>query len=242
MLNKRLLAVTLILLFGLPFIARAEEDAKWRSVSGKWRTGSDKESTYIVETKLRSRSWGYSELINQNSIVTLESLTGVTSIKFTLRFQEPVKSEVTAMAYFNVESYREFIGFRFSGNKESLNKAQFITSQIKDKSKPPSKKWNFKITEIETCECSLSYNKEYKMEIQIEKGSAALYIDGKKILQGKCDEATGSGKIGFSVKNAALRIDDVRAFNGKKIVFEDDFSRDTIKRIVVKGKLEKVED
>ncbi|MCU0821982.1 MAG: hypothetical protein MUC95_05850, partial [Spirochaetes bacterium] len=65
---------------------------------------------------------------------------------------------------------------------------------------------------------------------------------GGKIVEGKSDRALGSGKFGFSCKNAALRLDDVRAYKDSEIIFEDDFSKDTVKRIIVKGSLEKVED
>jgi len=52
----------------------------------------------------------------------------------------------------------------------------------------------------------------------------------------------GTGKFGFSCRNAALRLDDVKAYKDKDILFEDDFSKDSVRRIIVKGNLEKIED
>ena len=45
-----------------------------------------------------------------------------------------------------------------------------------------------------------------------------------------------TGRLGFSNRNAKLRIRDVKVYSGKEIVFEDDFTTDSIKRWKVKAK------
>ncbi len=219
-----------------------EENYKWKSVSGKWRTVNEEGASYLIETKIKAVNWGNSELINYNSIVTSQPGSGVTSLKILLRVSNPAGRSVNMIIFFALENFREFFAFRFAGNEKSLDQVQFINSKIIDKTKPPTEKWNYVISEMDGAKCNLDYNKDYKVEIVFKKEKADLLINGEKLLEGKADMDLGTGKFGFASRNAALRIDDVRAYKDSGIIFEDDFSKDRVQRIIIKGTTEKAKN
>ncbi|MCU0846112.1 MAG: hypothetical protein MUC76_14450, partial [Spirochaetes bacterium] len=88
---------------------------------------------------------------------------------------------------------------------------------------------------LATKDIELEYNREYRAEIRVKKNRATLYIDGKKLMEAEAPEDLTSGKIGFSNRNAMLKISDVKVYSGKELVFEDDFSKDSIKRYRVQA-------
>jgi hypothetical protein len=242
MLIRKIIISAFIISFIVISAAAQEENFKWKSISGKWRTYSDDSGTYLVETKIKTVEWGNSELINYNSIITTQPFEGITSLKISMRILNSVKPEVALMIFLKAENFRDFFAFRLTGTDGTLSRAQFISSKIKDPLKPPAEKWNYVITELGNSKCKIINDKDFKAEILIKGGNAVLFIDGEKILEGKADSNFGAGKFGFSCKNAALRLDDVKAYKDKDIIFEDDFSKDSMQRIVVKGTLEKVKN
>ena len=240
--SRKIITSAFIIFFIAISAIAQEENYKWKSISGKWRTYSDESGTYLVETKVKTVEWGNSELINYNSIITTRPFEGMTSLKISMRILTPVKPEVALLIFFKAENFKDFFAFRLTGTDGTLSQAQFINSKIKDPAKPPVEKWNYVITESGNSKCKIENNRDYKAEISIKGDNAVLFIDGQKILEGKAGGNPGAGKFGFSCKNAALRLDDVKAYKDKDIIFEDDFSKDSMQRIVVKGTLEKVKN
>ncbi len=232
-------SILFLFIFCLPIILPGQNSFKWKKISGRWEVRKDNKETYLLEKRAKSRMWGDSELINYNSIIKKKPPIDYTSIQFSMRVQSPVKPGVDVMTFFAAKHFREFYAFRFSGDKNELKRVRFIGSTIKDAAKTRSVKWNFIITNIITEECVLEYNKEYKIEIAILEKKAILYIDGKKVVEAESDRNLNNGRFGFSNRNVKLRIDNVKVFNGKEIVFKDDFSKDSIYRKILGGKLEK---
>lgn len=223
--------ITLVstLLFTQQYGISQTPEHNWNTISGKWDARTDNKSSYAIEAGSKTRNWGYSELINYNSLIMLQPLTGYSSIQYSIELLNPTATSET-MLFFAAGDYRQFYAFKLTGNADKINRLLFISSSIKDTTLPPSAKWNFAITELESKDVEMEYNKEYSVEIRVKKNTAKLYIDGKKVMAADApDELTG-GKIGFSNRNAIVKIASVKVYGGKTVLFEDDFSKDTIKR------------
>ncbi|HSV97531.1 MAG TPA: hypothetical protein VLM75_11445 [Spirochaetota bacterium] len=169
-----------------------------------------------------------------NSLIANDSLEKISSFQISFEIFNPDPQSEHSLL-FALSDYRVFYAFRFSGDGTRLNKLQFINSTIKDTTLRPAVKWNYTIAEIASRDIELEYNREYRAEIRVKKNRAALYIDGKKLMEAEAPEDLASGKIGFSNRNAILKIADVKVYSGRKLVFEDDFSKDSIKRFRVQA-------
>ncbi len=137
--------------------------------------------------------------------------------------------------FFAAEDFRTYYGFKLKADGTKDATLVFHGSSVRDTTLRPHIKGNFVITDIATKQVPLEFNREYRAEIRIRKNRAILYLDGKKRLEAEAPEALAGGKIGFSNRNAALRIADLKVYNGREIVFEDDFSKDSIKRYRVQA-------
>ena len=242
---------TLCLLFTAAFIfqilsfnAIAEGKAlKWKKISGKWEIKKSCGSSYfLVESRGKTRQWGYSELINNNSIISEKPLEKYSRIAFSMELEDPTGNPVQMMAFFAARDYRYFHALRFSGGREGIERISLISSREKDPKLPRRVKWNFIIEEKMTREFPLEYNRSYHMDIRFHKRGVLLYIDKKKIASFKAKEPLNSGRFGFSSRNAGIKIAEVKVFSGNRIIFEDDFSEDTIKRIGVRARRVKKKD
>ncbi len=222
----------------LSFNALAKEKIfKWRKISGNWAIQkSCNGSHFLVERKGKTRQWGYSELINNNSIIAAKPLSGYTRIAFSIEIAEPMDNPVQILAFFAARDFRYFHAFRFSGSMEGIERVSLISSREKNPKLPRSVKWNFIIEENMTRDYLLEYKRNYRIDIRFNKNRVLLYIDKKRIASFISEEPLNSGRFGFSNRNASLRISDVKVYSGSRIIFEDDFSEDTIKRYGVRVK------
>jgi hypothetical protein len=222
----------------LSFNAISDEKAfKWKKISGSWEIKKSCNSSYfLTESRGKTRQWGYSELINNNSIIAEKPLEGYSRIAFSMELAEPMDNPVQMMAFFASRDYRYFHAFRFSGNREGIKKVSLISSREKDPKLPGKVKWNFIIEEKLSTDYPLEYKRTYRIDIRFPKKRVLLYIDKKRIASFTVREPLNSGRFGFSNRNASIRISDVKVYAGKSIIFEDDFSEDTIKRIGVRAR------
>jgi len=63
-----------------------------------------------------------------------------------------------------------------------------------------------------------------------------VLVDNKQVLSHTLNEKLEGGSIGFASKNCIPIIDNCKVYNGSTIVFEDDFSKESIRKIILKGK------
>jgi len=220
--------------------AISEKNLKWMKISGKWETvETDDGSFNLIERKAKTYPFGYSELINMNSIITLNSVGQYSKIVFTLEIVNPVDNPVELMSFFAAKDYRNLYAFRFKGDSAKLNTVRLIQSKDKDTSLPRNVKWNFIIEEIASKDYALEYQKKHRFEIRCAGRWVQLKINGRKVLSITTENPLNSGRIGFSNRNATLKIADLKVYKGRRIVFQDDFSEDTNKRYGVRAKRKK---
>ena len=215
-----------------------EKTFKWKKISGRWEIQSSPNSNshFLWEGKVNTRQWGYSELINYNSIIAENPLNEYSRISFNMEIADPLDNPVQIMTFFAARNFRYFHAFRFSGVRAGLKKVSLISSREKNPELPRRVKWNFIIEEKLTKNCSLEYDKNYFIDIRFYGKKILLYINKKRVASFVSKEPLNSGRFGFSNRNASIKIADVKIYSGKKIVFEDDFSEDTIKRIGVRAR------
>lgn len=211
---------------------------KWKSIAGSWRISTNNEDKYLTENKIRAISWGYNDIINHNSISTQDALENYSSIQLSLELRNKSDNSEFMIFFALDKQHRGFYAFKYTNDTNC--KITFINSKIKDDKLPPNVKWNFLINSFNSTDFDFEQNKKYKIEIKIVDKKAVLYIDDKKIIESETTDIINSGNIGFSSKNIQPVIREVKVFKDKTIIFEDDFSKDTIKRIVVKGKIEQI--
>jgi hypothetical protein len=211
---------------------------KWMRITGKWeiQRSPHSNSYFLGESKAKTRQLGYSELINYNSIIAENPLNEYSRITFTMEIADPVDNPVQIMAFFAARDFRYFHAFRFSGVRAGINKISLVSSREKNPALPRRVKWNFIIEEKLTKDCVLEYDKNYRIDIRFYSNRVLLYIDKKKVASFVSKEPLNSGRFGFSNRNASIKIAEVKIYSGRKIVFEDDFSEDTIKRIGVRAR------
>ena len=220
-----------ILLFNTIF---ANDNLKWSVISGDWGIRKDNVNSVLISKEAKTRDWGYSELINYNSLISLDPMNNYSSLSFS--FEIP-KSEGNPdiLFFFNSFDYRHFNAFKLLKSKSNSYNLSFINCSIKDTTLRPAVKWNYTITELASKDIPLEFNREYRAEVRVKKNRATLYLDGKKALEAEAPGEIAGGKIGFSNRNSALRISDLKVYDGRTLVFQDDFSKDSIKRYQVKA-------
>lgn len=211
---------------------------KWKQIAGKWKVYNKNNSSYLYNNRLKAYDFGNSELINHNSLISLKKINKLTSLKSEIEIFNPRKKN-QFMIFWSAKSYRNFYAFRFLGNSSKINKIEFIKSEVKDTTQPPSKRWNYLITTLKSKKIKLDFSKVYNVEIKLNKNICELFIDNKSILKVKIDKTFAKGSIGFSHEYNLVRIMDIKAYSNSSVIFEDDFSKDSIKRVIVRAKKRK---
>ncbi len=234
-----ILFTSILIIICHSFLYAENKNFKWDNISGKWQIGQKEKDTFL-ENNGKFYRWEYSEIINFNSILTMNSIAGYSIIKFNIEISDPILSPVEIMLPFSLKDFRNFYAFKFVIDNYWDNELLFISSKIKDLSLDKSVKKNFTITKLQKKNFSLEFDRNYDIEIRIDKNAAVLYIDGKKEMEAQASEDLprenlACGRIGFSSRNTKVRIRNVKIYNGEKTVFEDDFSAESIKRWTVKA-------
>lgn len=246
MIKRTLITIILFIIIAITIFtihSPAQESAPtlvWRQVNGIWEVVQGEKFNYVIDKKVKSHKWGYNELINHNTFITIEPLEKYDSLAFNVKFTEPLKEDVRFMIPFGIKEDRVFYAFRLTGNENALLKIEFIQSIIKDPSKPVTERWNFEIKELKSADFAFAYNLEHAVEIRIERKKTTLFIDKKPVLAVDIPtEEVESGKFGFSSLHMKPMIWAIAVKHGRKTVFAEDFSKDRFRRIKVQGKIEK---
>ena len=86
----------------------------------------------------------------------------------------------------------------------------------------------------------MQYNVEYKFEIRIDTKKIGLYLNNKSVMiVNKQIDKVEEGRFGFSSLHVKPMIRNINVYDKRKKVFSEDFSTDRIRRIRVRGTLEK---
>jgi len=203
---------------------------KWVHISGKWSVDEINNKKYLVENKVSSYRWGYSEINNHNSIISKEIFKKYTNIKFTLKVQQPLEKDIIIMFLFAFKNPLDFYAFRFVGKDKMISNIQLINSKIKNKSMGVQSKWNFSISELVNKDINFEFNKDNNVEIKLLNRKILLYLNNKITIDMPTDDVLDNGRIGFSSSNVRILIGDVKLYSGKGIIFEDDFVNSSVKQ------------
>lgn len=212
-----------------------EKKYNWLNITGKWEIRSDNRRFSLLESLRTTRKYDNSELVNYNSIITEDPIPEFSSIQFSFEMGGTPGTPSEMVVFFSAQDFRTYYGLKLKADGTKDATLVFHGSSVRDTTLRPHIKGNFVITDFATKDVPLEYNREYRAEVRVKKNRAALYLDGKKMLEAEAPEEMTGGKIGFSNRNAALRIAGLKVYDGRTLVFEDDFSKDSIKRYRVQA-------
>lgn len=233
-------SITFSLLFlyllQIPYHLLAQEkNHNWLNITGNWETRNDNKEYYLLETKRATQKHDHSELVNYNSIITEDPIPAYSLIQFNFEMGGTPGTPSEMVVFFSARDFRTYYGFKLKADGAKDASLVFHGSSVRDTTLRPHIKGNFVITDFAAKDVPLEYNREYRAEVRVKKNRATLYLDGRKALEAEAPEALSGGKIGFSNRNAALRIAGLKVYDGRTLVFEDDFSKDSIKRYRVQA-------
>lgn len=206
----------------------------WQQISGNWSVVSDNKESYLRENRGKSFTFDYSPLINVNSVISTSEYD-FTSLSHTFAIYAPADG-ATYMTFFAASNYRQFYAVQFTGDSKTIHTVSIIKSDIKDTTLPKQAKGNFIITTLATKPISLEYGRTYTLSISVQDKTIYVAIDNAQVLSHTLDEKLEGGKIGFASKNCIPVIDNLKVYKGNDIMFQDDFSKESIRKIVLQGK------
>lgn len=229
---KKLLLFFISLILGSAVTAADLSAFSWRSINGKWII--DSQQKILCDTTTKSHQYHLSELIDNNSITTNSPLANANKIETTFYITDP--NELSRFfLFFSGNSYRDFYGIELKGSIEKINTLSVIKSSIKDTTLSNSTKNNFQIDTLSTQPIDLQYNTDIKLRLEIKNKKCTVFINNKKALSFEGDRSLENGILGFSHRMNLLSVSSIKVWSGKKIIFEDTFEKDSIKRIVVQA-------
>jgi hypothetical protein len=208
------------------------EDLLWQVISGNWLVANESHLTYDITKK--AESTGLSELNDNNTLITMNSVKGITSIQTEIEIYNQSGAN-SAFVFLSPRSFRTFLGVRFSGETK-ISKLEIIRSEIKDSTLASSIRNNYTVTVIRDAAVEIEYGKKIPIEIKIDKKKIALFIDNRKLMEYEADRDLSTGYLGYAHKNNLIRVYSSRILSGKDVVFEDTFVKDRIKRYTVQAK------
>lgn len=206
----------------------------WQQISGNWSVVLDNRESYLRESRGRSFNFGYSPLINLNSLISINEYSA-TSITHTFALHSPASAS-TYLTFFAASDFRQFHAVQFSGGRANINTISIIRSTIKDTTKPRQEKGNFIVATLASQELPLDYGRAYTLTINIQGKTISVLIDNAQVLSHTLDDELEGGKIGFASRNCLPIIDNLKVFKGNNILFEDDFTKESIKKKVLRGR------
>ncbi len=233
---KKFLSIIIFLVLINPAYNQ-EKHHKWQRFSGNWNISDSNASELNGWTLV----WNYYELLDYNTIITLQPLINFNSIDVSAAINKRVKSPSEFMISFAVTSesqswFYHMYGFKFTGGLWGMDKVSFIYSDRLDKTKPFDAKNNFFVKELASADCKIKHDKIYNFHIAFEGENVVLFINDEKILSAPFPDKKYDGRIAVSARNVKIAVDKVTAKQNDKLIFEDDFNEDSIFVKVIKVK------
>ncbi len=235
LMDKRFIVLLVIILINCMTIAQGQY--LWRQISGNWEILE--ETNQLIEKQGKTISWGYSELINNNSIETINELGAFTNATFNIEFNAPVHDQGFFLFFWGMLKQMEFSAIRFSAEGNKIRSIEYIESEFINKAIKGLSKWNFSVTVIESREVEMLPNRKYKCDLLFKNNNVSVLIDNKKVLSCTLRKNVTLGKVGFSNRNLIPAINEIKITDARKIIFQDHFINDSIKRIGVSGQIQK---
>lgn len=228
-----LISITLVLSFPLD---AQESHHNWQRLGGKWKINNSK----AVEERAWCIPWGYYELVNYNTILSLKPYENFSSIEVNAELFDREESPTEFILSFDITSeslgwFYHMYAFRITGGFWGMDKVSFIHSDRTDKTKPFNTKNNTFIKELASADCKIKYKSNNNYRIEFENDNATLYINDKRILSAPLLEKNYNGRIAISSKNTKIAIDKITVKKKNQIIFQDDFNIDSIFVKVVKA-------
>ncbi|PKL15381.1 MAG: hypothetical protein CVV49_21405 [Spirochaetae bacterium HGW-Spirochaetae-5] len=201
----------------------------WNKFGSSWKI----ENSNATNLSGYPSSWGYYELTNYNTLMSIKSFNNYSEIITICNIIERTESPSEFLIAFNVKSesqqwYYHTYAFKITGGYWGMNKASLTFSDISDKTKPYNTKNNIFVKELASTDCKIKYGKVYIYRIIFENKHVILFINNEKILSAPFPEANHDGIIAVSSKNVKIALDKITLKNNDKIIFEDDFIENTI--------------
>lgn len=219
-----------LMLFNLISVANANAETKyWNKFGSSWEIKNSIAST----VNGYANPWGYYELTNYNSILSIDPIKDFSDIEVIANITERVETPAEFLISFNVTSetqkwYYHMYAFKFTGGYWGLNKVSFIFTDRLDKTRPMDTKNNTFVKELGTADFKIKYEKMYTYRISFEGADIALYINDEKVISAPFPEKSHDGLIAVSAKNAKIAIDKIEVKKENKVIFKDDFNEDSI--------------
>ncbi|MGL4368883.1 MAG: hypothetical protein ACRCUT_04320, partial [Spirochaetota bacterium] len=189
---------------------------------------------YLFDTKQKGYQFGYSDLINNNGIISTGKFSQPTRLTAAMDILSP-SADNTATFFFAAESYKKFHALRIYGTKEKIEKAAIIRCELKDTTLPLDAKNNFVITVIDEKPLTCEWGKTIAIDITVKKQKKIKAKVNDIELSCALDAPLADGSAGFSHQNNLIRVHSVKVQSDGAVLFEDDFSADRIKRATVKA-------
>jgi hypothetical protein len=208
----------------------------WQKFSGKWIV----ENSRAFEVNGWASPWNYYELLEYNSIISLQNFQDYSEISVTANITERIQSPVEFLIPFAITSesaswfYRMY-ALKLSGGFWGINKVSLIFTDRNDKSKPIATKDKRLVKEIASNSCKVKYGIDYNFKILFENGDVSFFVNEQKVLSSPLPDKTNYGRIAISSRNAKIAIDKVEVKRGNEVLFFDDFNKDSIYVRVVKA-------
>lgn len=215
---------------------------KWTSINGAWTVRDDNNTFSLISQKDSVYQWNYSELINYNSIINNTFYNNINNFNYQIIFTPSSSSGLPEfLFFFCAENLKNFYAIKFSGDSNEINTIKVISCKIKDTTRKPSEKNNFVITELNSKNYKLNYKTKYDVNLKIASNTLILFVDNKEVLNYQLVNPQLNlkfGKFGFANRNGLQQIYNFRGLNDQEIIFQDDFSKDSLQKVVVEIKKE----
>ncbi len=224
-----------------PSLTFSEENNIWNRIAGNWEVTIENGKPLAIQRRIKAVQWNYHLPFNYSSLASIQDFPHYSSIQYSFSIMNQT-SEPELLLFIAAElseksRYHNLAAFRLSGNPKEIIKATFLKSSLIDPSRM-GEKGNFKVDEISFSNCSVPLDQKFICEIKVDRATATLFINGKTIHSQKSIERLDHGIIGFGIRNAQLKVYEVKIFDGRKLLLHDDFSKDSIK--VLKAVMQKI--
>ncbi len=228
------LLLILIIVFCIKSPSFSDGDFMWLKVSGHWNI--DNASHSLIDSASSRPAFGYNDLNDTNSIVSLNSFDTFTSITCDFLLHAPEENNNFTLV-FSVSNYsRNFYGIRFHGTKKGINRIALIRSNSINDALPSKEKNNFVIENLTDSDINLSYDSPVQLRLLRLKSKLKVLVNGKTAIEYSLNCKLPAGNFGISHINNLVQIKSFSVLNGKKTIFTDDFSSNRIKtmKIIIK--------